>query len=206
VSKVAKRERASGQPHAGTHFEAYSSDGQPRDDSATRTASRLRGRPRDRARRSRHTHRMGNYAVTTSHRNPLATQVTVWRGNASRRKLREASASSMGIRAVRSRSSCGQPYEGIGFTPGSAQWGRGRRSGNRAANEGSTARATCVMGRASMFRATGASMLASEHRRPVQLGLLHRSGNRVARWLCCSGAPYGWAASTSGKPDEEAAR
>jgi hypothetical protein len=141
-----------------------------------------------------------------SHRNPLVTQVTVWRGNASRRKLREASASSMGIRAVRSRSSCGQPCEGIGFTSGSAQWDRRRRSGNRAANEGSTARATYAMGRASMFRATEVSMLAPEHRRPVQLGLLHRSGNRVARWLCCSGAPYGWAVSTPGKPGEEAAR
>lgn len=189
MSEVAKREQARGQPHAGTHFEAYSSDGQPRDVSATRTASRLRGRPRERARRSRHTHRMGNYAVTTSHRNPLVTEVTLWRGNASRRKLREASASSMGIRAVRSRSSCGQPHEGIGFTSGSAQWGRARCVGNCAATVGSTARATCAMGRASMFRATAASMLAPAYRRPVQPGLLHRSGNRVARWLCCSGAP-----------------
>jgi hypothetical protein len=55
--------------------------------------------------------------VSQSHRNPLATQVTVWRGNASRGKLREASASSMGIRAVRSESSCGQPCEGTGVTP-----------------------------------------------------------------------------------------
>lgn len=57
-----------------------------------------------------------------------------------------------------------------------------------------------------MLRATAAPALASEHRRPVQLGLLHRSGNRVARWLCCSGAPCSVAASLFGKPGGEAAR
>lgn len=44
-----------------------------------------------------------------------------------------------------------------------------------------------------MFRATETAAFTSTQRRPVQLGLLHRSGNRVARWLCCSGAPCGWA-------------
>jgi len=125
VSEVAKRRRACGQPNAPSRFEVSSSNGQPGDENITRAASASRGRPRDRARRSRHTYRMGNYAVSTSHRDPLATQVTVWRGNASRGKLREASASSMGIRAVRSESSCGQPCEGAGFTSGSAQWSSG---------------------------------------------------------------------------------
>lgn len=57
-----------------------------------------------------------------------------------------------------------------------------------------------------MLRATAAPALASEHRRPVQPGLLHRLGNWAARWLCCSGAPCGVAAFLFGKPGGEAAR
>lgn len=45
---------------------------------------------------------MGNYALGASHRNPLDTQVTAFRGNALCGRPCEASASSMGIRAVRS--------------------------------------------------------------------------------------------------------
>lgn len=44
--------------------------------SRARRANRL-GNQAIRARRTRHTYRMGNYAVITSHRNPLVTQVTV---------------------------------------------------------------------------------------------------------------------------------
>lgn len=40
----------------------------------------------------------------------------------------------------------------------------------------------------------------------MQPGLLHRSGNWAARWLCCSGAPQGVAALSSGKLDGKAAR
>jgi len=78
--------------------------------------------------------------------------------------------------------------------------------GQPGCDRGLIARATCAMGRASTLRATAAAALASEHRRPVQLGLLHRSGNWAAQWLCCSGAPCSVAASLFGKPGGEAAR
>jgi hypothetical protein len=66
--------------------------------------------------------------------------------------------------------------------------------------QGSIARATCVMERASILRATGAPALASKYRRPVQRGLLQRSGNWAVWWLCCSGAPCGRAVLWLGKP------
>jgi hypothetical protein len=44
--------------------------------------------------------RAGNRTVTASHRNPLATWVTAWRGNISLGKLSEMGASNMGRRAT----------------------------------------------------------------------------------------------------------
>lgn len=60
----------------------------------------------------------------------------------------------MGIRAVRSAPSRGQPCEGIGFTSGSAHWGRSRRSGNRVAAAVPTLEQPVRTERAPVFRAT----------------------------------------------------
>jgi hypothetical protein len=78
----------------------------------------------------RRTHHLGDQEVSRSHRDPLVTQVTAWRGNASTRATESKwSASSMGIRAVRSAAPSGQPRGDEGFAKRISAVGRARLLG-----------------------------------------------------------------------------
>lgn len=106
----------------------------------------------------------------------------------------------MGIRAVRSAPSRGQPCEGIGFTSGSAQWGPGRRPGNRVPSLVPSLEQPVRRSERWYF---GQPKRRRQHRRtgdPCSRGCFRRSGNWAVQQLCCSGAPRRCVASSLGKP------
>lgn len=158
-------------------------------------------------------HRMGNHAVRLSHRDPLDTQVTACRGNASRGQPRGAGASSMGkpcredgvsARAtVRRRCSHARTARtGAGGTrSGNRAWSAGAMSSSNpysgarlvvSGNRSGEASSTRTGGLCGWISSIPPGNWAEEriHRAGTLCsGLMRCSGNRVKHELRGAGAP-----------------